>query len=100
MLQRNNRQAVQCRVYSVDIRKLCDITKPRDITKKFWEKAIIQFHGTCHGLKITSWFVKTLVRVRESYASREALSIYFKNFSFMKKNMVHQKTKVVQKIAI
>ena len=30
--------------------------KPGDITKEFWEKAI-QFHGTFHGLKITSWAV-------------------------------------------
>ena len=31
-------------------------SKPGVITKEFWEKAI-QFHGTFHGLKITSWFV-------------------------------------------
>ena len=28
--------------------------KPGDITKEFWQKAV-QFHGTFHGLKITSW---------------------------------------------
>ena len=28
--------------------------KPGDITKEFWQK-VIQFHGTFHGLKITSW---------------------------------------------
>ena len=39
-----------------------------DITKEFWEKAIV-FHGTFHGLKITNWNRKQRTKVNRTYSS-------------------------------
>ena len=47
--------------------------KPGDIAKELSEKAI-HFHGTFHGLKITSWYVSSMKR--EEYMESELSGIF------------------------
>ena len=58
--------------------------KPGDLAKKFWEEAI-QFHGTCHGLKITNcwersiiWNIALLMTPKMSLILGQKLPIYKK----------------------
>ena len=54
-------------------------SKPGDITKEYWEKAI-QFRGNFHWLKITNW--TTNVEALDSPYLRAFFPIFRKTFSF------------------
>ena len=55
-------------------------SKPGDITKEYWEKAI-QFRGNFHWLKITNW--TTNFEALDSRYLRAFLPIFRKTFSFL-----------------